>query len=321
MMNRRISFTRIAVVALAGLALGAMASVSIGGVRGTGADTTGRIAVTKVEGPVISLVLESEGGVNGNDVFNSPTMIAAPSDELFAIRGRLSQSDSDGICRDVDFYRVNGLAPLTDYSVSPSGPISDQMAVGWFAGDVLQRGNGAPGKILVTADVDGMALIAVSAQSDADFEGNDDGTFQPHALCGEYHLLFERVTNGDVNGDGLVDIRDVRAMLNVIGAAEESAVGLAADLNRDGIVDEHDLRLLAETVDGRRAQRLANKKADKIEKKKAKIAKKAAKKTERAERRAAKRAGLTKQEVADSAEVVRETLPEKPAKDRVRRPR
>lgn len=63
------------------------------------------------------------------------------------------------------------------------------------------------------------------------------------------------VTRGDVNGDGTIDLLDVRLCLQI---AQGYLTGTptqrsSADVNRDGEVDETDARILSEYVIGMRS--------------------------------------------------------------------
>jgi len=51
------------------------------------------------------------------------------------------------------------------------------------------------------------------------------------------------LTAGDINGDGLIDVRDLSILMDNFGRVVENVVGVA-DLNGDGQVDSRDLSLL-----------------------------------------------------------------------------
>ena len=288
-MTSRKSVTAAAVWALTGLAISAFASTSMAvGVAAGGATDAGQAPITNGEAEASTLLIENEGGVNGNDAFDSPTVFTAPEDDLFFIRGELSASDADGLCRDVDFFRIEGLEPLGEFIFFVGGDISLEAHLVWHNADgdqILTIGPGLGGKITLSSDMEGVISIAVSALIDGDFDGNDDETTDVHALCGEYYIYIEALLFGDVNGDSTVDVGDVRAMLNVFGAADEPR----ADLTKDGVVDVADLRILADTVNDRRAQRLANRKADRIERKQRRAEIKRQRRAEKAARRALRR--------------------------------
>jgi len=54
---------------------------------------------------------------------------------------------------------------------------------------------------------------------------------------------------GDVNGDGLVDVADVALLINVI-LGTRSGDGLATDVNGDSLVDVSDVAMLINIVLG-----------------------------------------------------------------------
>jgi len=262
-MNRNSYKSTLAIAALAGLTFGAAANTasadraSRGGLNNAG-------PVTEYDGAEIPVVRETEDGSGANDSFENAIDAVAPSDDRFALRGEFGEQDR--VCADVDVFSISGLAPNTEYLVTQSGAIGDKMSVGWFAADLSlnSASTGADGKITITADNVGNALLACSAETDGDFDGDADGSAEAHGLCGDYYLTVELAVAGDVNGDDLVDIGDVRAMLGMIGDTGSSS----ADLTKDGIVDADDLRVLADLVQGKKAKKarkLAIKRAGKLE--------------------------------------------------------
>ena len=50
---------------------------------------------------------------------------------------------------------------------------------------------------------------------------------------------------GDVNGDRLIDIRDMQSVANAYGKKDASI--LPQDINQDGVVDETDVRFIEKT--------------------------------------------------------------------------
>ena len=295
-MSSQKRFTHTAIAALAGLAIGAVATDSLAARRVAAPPADNRGSTIKdANGLEVALVLDAEQGAQGNNGFGSASPIAAPNADRFAIRGELSKAASDGACRDVDFFAVSGLTPDTDYQVVQFGPINDKMTVGWFAGDGSQNSASDPGvgKIVVTTDASGDLALACTADSDADFDGNADGGAEAHGLCGEYFLIVEPSAApvvGDLNGDSIVDVDDVRAMLAVFGNTDSPL----ADLDLNGIVDSDDVRIIAGLVADKQGRKLASKEAKKAD-------------------RIAKRTGLTKEEVARQAKVLRETpIPKEP---------
>ncbi|HUT87432.1 MAG TPA: dockerin type I repeat-containing protein, partial [Candidatus Heimdallarchaeota archaeon] len=63
------------------------------------------------------------------------------------------------------------------------------------------------------------------------------------------------VTRGDINGDGSIDLLDVRLCLQIAQGVLTGtpAQRAAADVDRDGDVDETDAEILAEYVIGMRS--------------------------------------------------------------------
>lgn len=259
-MNRSKIKSTIAIAALAGLTISAAASQSYAD-RVRGNDSFGPVEET--DAVETQLVREIEDGSGVNDTFESSTELVAPNDENFAVRGDLGEKDRE--CRDVDYIGLTGLAPLADYKLTMFGSINDKMTTGWrspFDGSAIFSSDN--GVLEFVADKDGYAVIAASAATDDNFDGDNDGDGLAHGVCGDYFFIVELVFRGDVNGDGLVDIGDVRAMLNMIGDTGHSS----ADLNKDGIVDADDLRVLADLVQGKKAKKarkLAIKRAGKLE--------------------------------------------------------
>ncbi len=285
-MSNKHLFTNTAIAALAGLTLAATSSTTLAGVATTGATNAGQAPVTKGEIESTPLVLEAEDGANSNDTFENSLMLDAPTPALFAIKAELSKSESDGQCRDADYFMIKGLNFLGDHRITLGGEIRDDMKVVWvdrLDGSVIRTS--VEGVLEIVADDNEEAWILCTSNTDA-AEGEGP---KPHGLCGSYNLVVEAFGFGaDVNGDSLVDINDVRLMLTLIGSVDSPK----ADLNHDGIVDAADLRMLADAVTDNRARGLAEKKAKKLEqrqiraeRKAAKQALKAARKAERAARR------------------------------------
>ena len=286
-MNRTKRTTTAAIAALTAITLGATTFTADARTR-VGAPPTvdNQGDVKNGDDLEVALALDSESEAGDNNTFGSATPIDAPNDDRFAIRGALSKSTDDGMCRDVDFFFVTGLAPDTEYQVIQHGEVNDKMTVGWFNGDGSLNSASDPldGKISMTTTPEGDLLIGCSADNDGDFNGAGDGGADPHGLCGDYHLILEVALFADINSDAAVNVNDVRAMLAVFGNTDTPA----ADLDNNGIVDSDDLRILADLVTDRKGRRIANKQAKKAE-------------------RAAKRQGLSKAEVARNAKLLRET--------------
>ena len=252
-MNRNKKFIATTIAALAGTGIALMTAPAHASRLG---GNTNQAPVTGGDLEATPLVLDTEKGANSNDTFETATVAVAPLDDRLDIAGVLSKSDSDGVCRDVDFYQISDLIPLADYCISMTIVTAQDATMGWFNknGELLQVDRGL---LCVVADTNGDILFAVSGHTDEDFDGNDDKSGQSHGVCVEYRLSVDIQLPADVNGDALIDIDDVRAMLGLIGSTDAPE----ADLNRDGIVDAADLRVLADEVSDKRARGLAEKKA------------------------------------------------------------
>lgn len=279
---------RTAIAALAALSIGALAITTTADAARRGGNTIDNpVEVKSADGEEVALVLESEDNAGDNNSAGEATTVEAPNDDRFAIRGDLSKSDSDGMCRDVDFLRIEKLAPDTGYCIILNGPIKDKMVAGWISDTSSVELSGPDGKLCLTADENGVAVIALSADADENFDGVVDGAADTHGLCGDYNLLVELSNEpviADLNGDGAVNVDDVRAMLAVFGDTDNPV----ADLDSNGIVDSDDLRAIVDIVGDKKGRKLAKKEAKKAEK-------------------IAKRLGLTKEEVARQVKVFRET--------------
>jgi len=188
-----------------------------------------------------------ENGQNINDTFEDRATINAPGNGgEFTLDSALDASASDGMCRDVDFFEVTGLGSFQDYCITAKGPITPQINLGWFdfAGQLIL--SDAP-EMCFVADINGVAIIAVSAQSDDDFDSLEDAMMGIHGLCGVYELSFEAVNFDpathpeDVNRDGVVDTADLSLVIASFG---RRGAQLPADVNRDGGVDTADLSLI-----------------------------------------------------------------------------
>jgi hypothetical protein len=298
-MKSRKTIKRTAIGALAGLAFGCIASTSLAAGRLGGPTVDNQGPAKDADGLDLALVLDTESVVGANDSAGSATPITAPGESPFAIRGALSKSEGDGLCRDVDFFAVTGLAPDTEHQVVQFGDINDKMTVGWFNGDgsLNSASDPASGKITVTSTAEGELLLACSADNDGDFDGAGDGGADPHGLCGDFFLvvdLKEMPVAGDVNGDSIVDVGDVRAMLGVFGETGHSP----ADLDGNGIVDADDVRIIADLVTDTKGQKLADKRV-----------KKAEKDAQREAKRAAKRNRFASKEEAAAASVLLSAAP------------
>lgn len=275
-MKSRKSITHTAVAALAGLAFGCVASSSLAANRLGGPIVDNQGPVKDADGLDLALVLEAESVAGANDSAGKPTPIAAPGESPFAIRGALSKSEGDGLCRDVDFLLIDNLVPMSDYCITLNGPINDKMVAAWLSDTSEPIYSGEDGVLCLISDESGAALIGLSAADDTNLDGNADGGAVPHGLCGDYILLVDlkdMPVVGDVNGDSLVDVGDVRAMLGVFGEIGHSA----ADLDGNGIVDADDVRIIADLVTDKKGLKLANKQVKKAEKAAQREAKRAAK--------------------------------------------
>ncbi|MCB9838933.1 MAG: hypothetical protein H6813_06300 [Phycisphaeraceae bacterium] len=273
-MNRHKHANTLAVAALAAIAIAA-ASPADAARRGAAPPVDSVGDVKSANDLDIALALDSETAAGDNDSFASAKPIAAPNDDRFALRGELTKTDGDGMCRDVDFFTISGLAPSTSYNITQFGDINDKMIVGVFDESGQITAVSDLGKVSATADADGVIVIAGASAEDQDFDGANDSTAQPHGLCGGYYLVIELPVLGDLTGDSAVNVDDVRAMLALFGDTDSPQ----ADLDLDGIVDSDDLRIIADLVTDKKGRRIANNKATKFE-------------------RQAKRQGLSKEEVA-----------------------
>lgn len=276
-MSSNQKFTPTAIAALAGLALATTTALAIGI-----AESPTQAPVTGGEADAMALVLEVEEADNSNDSVETAGALEAPVMERFAIKGELRKTDADGQCRDNDYFKLTGLSELGAHNVALGGEIADQMRIDQIDpedGSVIDTST--EGELLITTNASGEAWIKCTSNTDA----TDPN---PHGLCGSYHLLVEisGFRGADVNGDSLVDISDVRLMLSLIGSTDSPN----ADLNNDGIVDAADLRILADEVNDRRAQKLAIKRAKKLEKQAAKAERQAAKRAAKAARKAEREA-------------------------------
>ncbi|WP_417899076.1 S8 family serine peptidase [Bacillus haimaensis] len=61
-------------------------------------------------------------------------------------------------------------------------------------------------------------------------------------LRGQFLRIGQRSLAGDVNGDKMIDIRDIQSVVDAYGTKDSSIV--RQDLNQDGVVDEADIRLI-----------------------------------------------------------------------------
>ncbi|MFJ7936299.1 S8 family serine peptidase [Sporosarcina sp. NPDC096371] len=61
-------------------------------------------------------------------------------------------------------------------------------------------------------------------------------------LRGQFIRMGQRSLAGDVNGDKMIDIRDIQSVVDAYGTKDSSIV--PQDLNQDGVVDEADVRLI-----------------------------------------------------------------------------
>ncbi len=169
----------------------------------------------------------------------------------------------DELRNDVDFYCICGLVPLCDYCITQIGGINCEClptatCLGWFDKDcelitsASDNGEIVPefAKLLVIADVNGKALIAVSGSKDCDFDGLDDAPGgearapiecpEPtpgHGEAGCYTLCIEVTgahaggeTEGDEGSSG-----DAAAMQQALDHG---------DLNMDGLTNTADLGIL-----------------------------------------------------------------------------
>ena len=61
-------------------------------------------------------------------------------------------------------------------------------------------------------------------------------------MRGQHVRLGAKSLAGDVNGDRLIDIRDMQSVVDVYGKKDASI--LPQDINQDGVVDETDVRFI-----------------------------------------------------------------------------
>jgi len=72
---------------------------------------------------------------------------------------------------------------------------------------------------------------------------------QNYELCYVNGLLTVERINGDANGDGVVDVNDITAVVNYIqGNAQSSFDSIAADVNVDGVIDVNDITAIVNII-------------------------------------------------------------------------
>ena len=168
-------------------------------------------------------------------------------------------------CRDVDYLRLDNLVPLCDYCFTQIGGIDCECRptdtlVGWFdkLGHLIQlsydwSNDTGYSEICFTADSHGVAILAVTGEGDADFDGMHDGgprdivycderewghgvcgcwtfairTIAPHGegspmgpddgLPSEAELLLIAMDRGDINRDGTTNTADLGILLGNFG--------------------------------------------------------------------------------------------------------
>ena len=110
-----------------------------------------------------------------------------------------------------------------------------------------------------TLDVNGIKdIITKTSTHDQYTDGANRykfGAGKIDALAGIQYILSANTPNnaiGDVNGDGIIDISDMTALVFIIlerGSTEPSAIdNIAADVNADGIIDISDVSALASMI-------------------------------------------------------------------------
>lgn len=141
------------------------------------------------------------------------------------------------------------------YSIDLPDATIDQYAVGAFIGDECV-GVGIDGYLRIYSNDTNAQNITFKAydytvQRECSLAPSEEITFVPNKRYGTYSapILLSSLLAGDVNMDGLVDVRDVVLMVNYInnGAAEPFNFP-AADLNHDGSITEADIQLLNDII-------------------------------------------------------------------------
>jgi len=176
------------------------------------------------------------------------------------------------VCDDVDWFCIEGLTPLMDYSITQVGGLDKHclptdLLLGWFdkGGGLIaasDSGGGLPeyARLTFISDVLGRAVIAVTGTGDGDFNGLDDalqdepgaGGEQPadapvcpepppaHGIGGCYTLciaLYDH-TSGGGGGDDPPDTGGGEPDPALVEALQHG------DINRDGTTDTADLGIM-----------------------------------------------------------------------------
>ncbi|MCB9847634.1 MAG: hypothetical protein H6814_04395 [Phycisphaeraceae bacterium] len=180
---------------------------------------------------------------DAGSAFGDREIVSVPNGNRIRIDAGLDPGDCSQLCHDVDFFELTGLTPLSDFDINIEAAMPGVFRLGWYdkAGALIFPGVSS---ISLVADVNGMAILAVTATADQDFDGFVDGTADPHGLCAEYQLVIRSPGNNgilieDLNYDGVVDTADLGLLLAAFGSND-----FIADLNGDGAVDTADLGLL-----------------------------------------------------------------------------
>ncbi|MBR4868539.1 MAG: leucine-rich repeat protein, partial [Clostridia bacterium] len=113
----------------------------------------------------------------------------------------------------------------------------------WYEGTSAQKEK-------ITVKTDNSCLTSATWHcQDAICEHSYDNAYDADCNeCGEVRVI-EYIT-GDVNGDGLINNKDLGLLLRYINAWDVEIDTLAADVNRDGLINNKDLGILQRYVNG-----------------------------------------------------------------------
>jgi len=135
-------------------------------------------------------ISRASGGDDGNDVFAKAEPVVAPNGVRFDFSSPLDASVSDGLCRDVDFIQLKSLVPLCEYTLWHPFGGDFIYRMGWFdlTGVLISARSGS---LPIVTDINGEAVVAITAFSDEDFDGNDDATMLPHGVCSGFGVTVD----------------------------------------------------------------------------------------------------------------------------------
>lgn len=207
--------------------------------------------------------------VTGAEAFNINYRVSGDVERVdICIDNQIQTRD---VCRDVDWFCIEGLTPLMDYTITQVGGLDKNcvptdLYIGWFdkGGNVIAATDGGGPlpeyvKLTVIADILGRAVIAITGTGDTDFNGLNDaleaagpaGGQQPvdapvcpepppaHGIGGCYTVCIDLFNPTAGSGGGPPDTGGT----NPDTAALQLALD-KGDINRDGVTDTADLGVM-----------------------------------------------------------------------------